>query len=169
MLDGIELLLLRNLCKLLLVRFYWVTWWLKSSFRLQQEEELKQLEEETAKRLEEEIRSRVEEKLGSEEVRLEIERQIEEARKKLFEDVEAQLQREKEAALAEARAKEVSPWDANPILSFIHSYVVPTIIPLCCSTLKWFNLYFANLWRHLVIPFFLVIMRLWLIITRLSI
>lgn len=63
--------------------------------------------------MEEEIRKRVEEKLGSEEVRLEIERQIEEARKKLFDDVEAQLQREKEAALAEARAKEVSPRGAN--------------------------------------------------------
>lgn len=80
---------------------------IKCSFRLQQEAELKQLEEETARRLEEEIRSRVEEKMGSEEVKLEIERQIEEARKKLLDDVDAQLQREKEAALAEARAKEV--------------------------------------------------------------
>ncbi|KAK4490645.1 hypothetical protein RD792_001336 [Penstemon davidsonii] len=74
--------------------------------RLQHEAELKQLEEETAKRLEEEIRKRVEEKLGSEEVRLETERRIKEGKKKLFDDVEAQLQKEKEAALAEARQKE---------------------------------------------------------------
>lgn len=66
--------------------------------------------------MEEEIRRRVEEKLASEEVRLEIERQIEEARKKLFDDAEAQLQREKEAALAEARAKEVSPPSAIPLV-----------------------------------------------------
>lgn len=96
--------------------FHLVTWLLSARFRLQQEAELKQLEEETARRLEEEIRSRVEEKMGSEEIRLEIERQIEEGRKKLLDDVEAQLQREKEAALAEARAKEVSRWDANPLL-----------------------------------------------------
>lgn len=58
--------------------------------------------------MEEEIRRRVEEKLGSEEVKLEIERQIKEARKKVLDDVESQLQKEKEDALAEARAKEVS-------------------------------------------------------------
>jgi arginine/glutamate-rich protein 1 len=49
----------------------------------------------------------VEEKLNSEEVQLEIERRIEEGRKKLFDDVEAQLHKEKEAALAEERRKEV--------------------------------------------------------------
>jgi arginine/glutamate-rich protein 1 len=46
--------------------------------------------------------------LNSEEVRLEIERQIEEGRKKLFDDVATQLEKEKEAALVEARRKEVS-------------------------------------------------------------
>ncbi|XP_075507928.1 uncharacterized protein LOC142544776 [Primulina tabacum] len=65
-----------------------------------------QLEEETSMRVEEEVRKRVEAKLGSEEVGLEIERRIEEGRKKLFDDAKAQLQREKEAALAEARQKE---------------------------------------------------------------
>lgn len=80
----------------------------RSSVRLQHEAELKQLEEETARRLEEEIRKRVEEKLSSEEVRIEVERLIEEGRKKLFDDVESQLQKEKEAALSEARQKEVS-------------------------------------------------------------
>lgn len=66
------------------------------------------MEEETAKRLEEAIRKNVEERLNSEEVRLEIERQIEEGQKKLFDDVATQLEKEKEAALMEARQKEVS-------------------------------------------------------------
>lgn len=76
--------------------------------RRQQEEELKHLEEETAKRLEEAIRKKVEEKMCSEEVKLEIERRIEEGRRKAFDDVEVQLKNEKEAALTEARRKEVS-------------------------------------------------------------
>lgn len=89
-------------------------------YRLQQEAELKQLEEETAKRLEEEIRRRVEEKLASDEVKLEIEKRIEEGQRKLFEDVETQLQKEKEAALNEARLKEVSTsWPGIFITLFI--------------------------------------------------
>lgn len=70
--------------------------------------ELKILEEETAKRIEEAIRAKVDEKLASDEVKLEIERRVEEGQKKLFADVEAQLEREKQAALTEARQKEVS-------------------------------------------------------------
>ena len=77
------------------------------TIRRQQEAVLKLLEEETARRLEESIRKNVEEMLNSEEVQLEIERRIEEGRKKLFDDVEAQLRKEKEAALAEERRKEV--------------------------------------------------------------
>lgn len=84
---------------------FWTNW---VTFRLQLEAELKQLEEETARRLEEEIRKRVEEKLSSEEVKLEIERRIEEGHRKLFEDVEIQLEKEKQASLTEARLKEVS-------------------------------------------------------------
>lgn len=76
--------------------------------RRQHEEELKLLEEETARRLEEAIRKNVEEKLNSEEVKLEIERRVAEGVKKLFDDVEAQLEKEKEDALTEARRKEVS-------------------------------------------------------------
>lgn len=76
--------------------------------RRQQEAELKQLEEETARRIEEAIRKNVEERLASDEVKLDIERRIEEGRKKLFEDVKDQLDKEKEAALVEARRKEVS-------------------------------------------------------------
>lgn len=75
--------------------------------RKQKEIELKLLEEETAKRIEEAIRKRVEESLSSEEVKLEIQRRIEEGRKKLFDEVAAQLEREKEAALIEARKKAV--------------------------------------------------------------
>lgn len=86
----------------------WFQFWYFVVIRRQQEEELKQLEEETAKRLEEAIRKKVEEKMCSEEVKLEIERRIEEGRKKAFDDVEVQLKNEKEAALTEARRKEVS-------------------------------------------------------------
>lgn len=77
-------------------------------FRLLLEAELKRLEEETAQRIEEAIRRNVEERLSSEEVKMEIERRIEEGWKKLLEDVQAQLQKEKDAALNEARQKEVS-------------------------------------------------------------
>ena len=58
--------------------------------------------------MEEAIRKKVEEILSSEETKVEIEKRIEEGRKKLFDDVEAQLKKEKEAALIEARQKEVS-------------------------------------------------------------
>lgn len=78
------------------------------TIRRQHEAELKLLEEETAKRLEEAIRKNVEEKLKSEDTKNEIERRVEEGRKKQFDDVAAQLEKEKEAALNEARQKEVS-------------------------------------------------------------
>lgn len=100
---------------------YWTSkvilfWWFEKNlticnsiyvFRIEQEIELQILEEETARRIEEAIRAKVEEKLESEEVKLEIERRVEEGHKKLFDDVEAQLEREKQAALTEARQKEV--------------------------------------------------------------
>ncbi|KAF8411788.1 hypothetical protein HHK36_004347 [Tetracentron sinense] len=72
----------------------------------QREAELKLLEEETAKRMEEAIRKNVEERLDSEEIKLEIQRRIEEGRKKLLDEVAVQLEKEKEAALIEARQKE---------------------------------------------------------------
>lgn len=72
--------------------------------------ELKILEEETARRMEEAIRAKVEEKLMSNEVKLEIEKRVEEGRKKLFDDIEAQLEREKQTALNEARQKEVTKY-----------------------------------------------------------
>lgn len=90
---------------------------------------MKLLEEETAKRLEEEIRKNVEEKLNSEEVKLEIERRTEEAQKKLFGDVAAQLEKEKEAALMEARQKEVRILDISQILTFL--IFVEWLLKLC--------------------------------------
>lgn len=57
--------------------------------------------------MEEAIRKRVEEKLNSEEISIEIQRRFEEGRKKLFDEVAAELEKEKEAALIEARQKEV--------------------------------------------------------------
>ena len=58
--------------------------------------------------MEEAIRKNVEERLNSEEVKLDIERRIEEGIRKLFDEVDSQLQKEKEAALHEARQKAVS-------------------------------------------------------------
>lgn len=75
--------------------------------RRQQEAELKLLEEETSKRVEVAIRTKVEESLNSVEIKVEIQRQLEEGRKKLLTEVAALLEKEKEAALVEARNKEV--------------------------------------------------------------
>nr|GEU42301.1 hypothetical protein [Tanacetum cinerariifolium] len=74
--------------------------------RHQQEAELKLVEEEMAKRMEEAIRKKVKEILGSEEIKLEIERQLEDGRKKVAIDIIAQLEKEKEDAIIEARRKE---------------------------------------------------------------
>lgn len=76
--------------------------------RRQHEAELKLLEEETARRLEEAIQKNIEERMNSEEVKVEIERRIKEGRQKLFDDVMARIEKEKEAAFTEARLKEVS-------------------------------------------------------------
>ena len=58
--------------------------------------------------MEEAIQRNVEERLNSNEVKLDIERRVVDGRKKLFDDVTTQLKKEKEAALAEARLKQVS-------------------------------------------------------------
>ncbi|KAF8405726.1 hypothetical protein HHK36_007803 [Tetracentron sinense] len=76
------------------------------AIRRQHEAELKLIEEETARRVEEAIRKIVEESLNSQEIKLEIQRQLEEGQKKLIDEVAAQLEKEKEAALVEARQKE---------------------------------------------------------------
>lgn len=69
---------------------------------------MKLVEEETARRVEEAIRKKVEESLSSEKIKLEIQRRLEEGRKKLLDEVAIQLEKEKEAALIEARQKEAS-------------------------------------------------------------
>lgn len=66
------------------------------------------LEEETAKRVEEAIRKKVEESLNSEEIQMEIKTRLVEGRKKLIDEVAAQLEKEKEAAVVEAKRKEAS-------------------------------------------------------------
>jgi hypothetical protein len=76
-------------------------------YRRQQEAETKVIEEETAKRIEEAIRKKVHDALHSEEFKKEMEMKIQEGRKKIIDDIAAQLEREKEEALAEARRKEV--------------------------------------------------------------
>lgn len=87
---------------------FWVN--LVFLLRRQQEAELKLLEEETAKRVEEAIRKKVEESLNSEEIQMEIKTRLVEGRKKLIDEVAAQLEKEKEAAVVEARLKEASVW-----------------------------------------------------------
>lgn len=77
-------------------------------YRRQQEAETKIIEEESAKRVEEAIRKKVHDALHSEEFKKEVELKIQEGRKKIIDDIAAQLEREKEEALAEARRKEVN-------------------------------------------------------------
>ncbi|CAL5438844.1 unnamed protein product [Camellia sinensis] len=72
----------------------------------QQEAELNLIEEETTKRVEEAIRNKVKESLNSEEIKLEVQRRLEEGRKKLIDVVAAQLEKEKEVALIGAKQKE---------------------------------------------------------------
>lgn len=57
--------------------------------------------------MEEAIRKEVEQSLNSNDLKLEIDKKLEEGRRWLNEEVTAQLEKEKEAALVEARQKEV--------------------------------------------------------------
>lgn len=58
--------------------------------------------------MEEAIKRRVEESLNTEEIKLKIQRRLEEGRSRLLDEVAAQLKKEKEASLLEARRKEVN-------------------------------------------------------------
>lgn len=73
---------------------------------------MKLIDEETTKGIEEAICKRVDESLKSEEVRVEIQRRLEEGRKKLNDEIAAHLEKEKEAARIEARQKEVYIYSA---------------------------------------------------------
>lgn len=97
--------------------------------RRQQEAELKLVEEETARRVEEAISRKVEESLNSEEIRVEIQRLLEEGRKKLLDEVAAQLEKEKEAALMESRQKEVNAF----VLYFSSVILLPLGIRLLAT------------------------------------
>lgn len=108
--------------------------------RRQQEAELKLIEEETARRVEEAIRKKVEESLNSEEIKMEIQRRLEEGRKRLLDEVESQLEKEKEAALTEARRKEVFTSDKKPPANDYPFFTFMFSSPMCeayQSVLSW--------------------------------
>lgn len=94
------------ICGHFLVKFFFFFF----PIRRQLEAELKLLEEETTKRVEAAIRKKVEESLNSDEIQMEIKTRLVEGRKKLIDEVAAQLEKEKEAAVIEARRKEASVW-----------------------------------------------------------
>ena len=75
--------------------------------RQEKEAELRLLEEATALRVEEAIRKKVEEAITSDEVKQRIMKKFEDGKKRLFDNVNKQLELEKIAALDEARKKEV--------------------------------------------------------------
>jgi hypothetical protein len=76
--------------------------------RRQKEVERTLLEEETTKRVEQAIRKQVEDSLNSEEIKHEIQRRIDEGRKRIHGEVAAQIEKEKVSALVEAQQKAVS-------------------------------------------------------------
>lgn len=65
------------------------------------------------KRVEEAIREKVEGSLQSEKIKLEILTLLEEGRKRLNEEVAAQLEKEKEASLIDSKEKEVMVPEMN--------------------------------------------------------
>lgn len=100
------------------------------SLRRQEEAELKLIEEETAKRVEDAIKRKVDESLNTEEIKLEIRRRLEEGRKKLVNEVAAQLEKEKESALIESKQKEASYFCL--IICFPHVLVFFAILAVTC-------------------------------------
>lgn len=91
-----------------LMTYSYLTYILFYFIRRQHEAEMKLVDEETANRVEEAIKKRVQERLDSDDIKLEIQKRLEEGRKKVLIDVAAQLEKEKEAAVIEARRKEAS-------------------------------------------------------------
>ncbi|CAI5518238.1 unnamed protein product [Closterium sp. Naga37s-1] len=79
---------------------------LSTDFRKQQEEEERRAEEEMAVRVEVAIRERVEAKLACDRVQQQVAAMVAAGRQKLREEVQAQVEREKLALLADARQKE---------------------------------------------------------------
>jgi len=116
-----------------------VTNTLSFSNRRQQEAELKLIAEETAKRVEEAIRKKVAESLESEEIKREIQKLLEEGRKKLHEEVTVELEKGKQAALLEAQRKEASSW-SKLIFSVLYTTVCPQFMSWCVDTTSMFDL-----------------------------
>ena len=87
--------------------------YLNDSVRQEKEAELRLLEEATALRVEEAIRKKVEEAITSDEVKQRIMKKFEDGKKRLFDNVNKQLELEKIAALDEARKKEVKTLSEN--------------------------------------------------------
>lgn len=107
--------------------------------RRQQELELKLIEEETANRVEEAIQEQVEERLNSEEIKQEIQKRLEKGRRRLNDEVAVQLEKEKEAALIEARQKEVNIQDESSEYFYVgvcFNYSLLCIRELTKSSLK---------------------------------
>jgi len=98
-------LFITSFCSWWVFIFSWLTFLFL--YRRQREAELKLIEEETAKRVEEAIQKKVEESLSSAEIQLEVQRRLEEGRRRLHDEVAAQLEKEKEIGLIQARQKEV--------------------------------------------------------------
>lgn len=96
---------------------------------------MKLVEEETARRVEEAIQKKVKESLDSEEIRFEIQRRLEDGRKKLVEEVAIQLEKEKEAALIAARQKEVSTSCYTPTLNLHSNCKAEALLETDASTL----------------------------------
>ena len=89
--------------------------------RRQHEAELKLIEEESSKRIELAIEKLVQEALDSEELRKEVERRLQEGRKKVSEDVLTQMEKEREEAALESQRKEVSY--TNSYIVYIYEYI----------------------------------------------
>ena len=106
---------------------------------------MKLIEEETAKRVEEAIQKKVEESLNSEEIKQEIQKRLEDGRRRLNAEVAAQLEKEKEAALLEARQKEVNIQDKSPVNA--HLLVFGSIS--LSYTMRNVHLIFDTLWCEL--------------------
>ena len=112
-----------------LLKYTWLT--CSRDCRRQKEAELRLLEDETTKRVEQAIRKQVENSLNSEEIKHEIQRRIDEGRKRIHEEVAAQIKKVKVSALVEAQQKAVS---ALRLACFLLDCIVHPWHGSCCST-----------------------------------
>ena len=90
----------------------------------------------------------MEERLNSEEIRLEIDRRIEEGRKKMLDEVAVLLEKEKESTLSQAKQKEVISLSISSFLSLYVSHFpiyfsiyLPNLLPVSLSLL--YSIYYS--------------------------